>query len=352
MQFFKKILYTLILLVFLKSNTIAKEKNEEIIKDTTCTNSAPNLGHLQKKTFDIKSKNGKYFNALKNIFRGTAHFQGIYKLPSTNYLLITFADFKNNRSELIWLTSDNITNSYQYLKRTFLSINSIHWHAGALGGIDNWVSIPMENVGKKNLEKGIIQIYDFKDPLRPVLATEISTETHQTMATDIIKIANDRYLLASLKYTGIEFYLSKSSNLHDGFDEEAHFISKKNIINFPQHRKKLKGQSLQFYQKCDGEIFLAEFDNNSPIAPYISGKNQIYWYSLNLNLMRDDHIKDNNLLLSYHSKDTIPCRFDCQFDAGSSISIENNQLTIYSINHFYSFLNKKIKFSKFSIITQ
>ena len=126
----------------------------------------------------------------------------------------------------------------------------------------------------------------------------------------------------------MEFFISKSPDILDGFSEET------KIINTP-----ITGQGTDLVQQCDGKLFILDFDNSSSLAPILYGRNFVRLFSFDL--------KDGKTKLL--SKRILDSHRSCNFKAaGSHMITDDGKLLLYGSSFYRHFAGKHFKLCQFS----
>ena len=201
-----------------------------------------------------------------------------------------------------------------------------YWHAGGIAVLDNLLAVPVENPKTK---KSKIMFFDVTDPVAPEkLEVEILRPKSTTGTLLLNRLDDDRILVGGMVNGQIEFFLSKTPDIKDGFSNESSFMT-----------TPIKGQGTDLVRQCDGKLFVLDFDNTSSLAPIFYGKNFVQLFSLDLAQ------KKATLILKRIFDTNRSCNFKA---AGSHMVSEEGKLLLYGSSFYRHFGGKHFKLCQFS----
>ena len=141
------------------------------------------------------------------------------------------------------------------------------WHAGGLTRDGTILAVPLYGGSPR---RGAIAFYDLRDPERPEkLAVEIDRLGRKSMAVALTRLPGGHYLAAVLGgYDGlprrIEFYLSETDRLEDGFRASPVTLKFSEVQARPgQDRTFSHFQNVNFIRQADNRLYLVGFHNKS-----------------------------------------------------------------------------------------
>ena len=349
----------LILITLLSQNSFAYRDVNPCVE-----NVVESMKHLKRNGSDLRVRNNKiikgrkYTMGLFNKFGIDNHFQGIQRLFNSEYFVFSGGDYARKQGHLfigkiesksgaeLW-GENRIPWKKTPKKDKLISKikvgSKLWWHPGGLQTLGGILVVPSEDYKVTNT--AIIEFFDMSRPQRPVKFKHSIIRKHQDAGgVAITKLENGYYLLGVHATPEIDFYLSKSMRFEDGFDSKK-FMSwnKNNVQQNAGFTQEFGGSSMNFIKQCDGELFIATFNNSSKAAPIIKGKDWMSLYQIDF--------KDDLSAVSAVTKvaeKSFTCKGRCNFAAGVGVYITpSKQLHVYSINHFRNFWGSHIKFREF-----
>ena len=309
-----------------------------------------------------------YTTSIKNKMGFRNHFQGIARLPNKNYLVVSGSNVNEPMSSLYIIklnscaetgdwTSNIILNGQPPLDdgivKTIL-LDSVLWHAGDLGVMGDILTVPI--YGGKPL-RGKIIFYNVSNPQKPQkLDIEINRPAQKAYAVTLVRLTNGFFLVAVLSDRDIlkrrlDFYLSKSTNLLDGFEE-------KEVSWFTKNAKSLDGkdstfsdyQSINFIKQSDGRLFLLGLHNTIPSLRIIPGKDYGDLYEVKFpgkTTSESEPILEKPEITKIARKQFYCKDGFCNMDAGAGLYIsDSGEFSLYAVTFWLE--DNKIKFTSFS----
>jgi hypothetical protein len=204
-----------------------------------------------------------YTTSIRNMMGFRNHFQGIQRLTNTNYLAISGSNTNEPMSNIFIVKIDS------------------RREKGDLGEI---LAVPI--YGGSPL-RGKIIFYLMGNPENPQkLEMEVQRPDRKAYAVSLIKLKNGYYLLAALSDRDnmprrVDFYLSKSQNILDGFKPEfVSWFTDDIIATAGEDANFTDFQSISFLQQSDGRLFLVGFHNTALNLRIIPGRDYADLYSV------------------------------------------------------------------------
>jgi hypothetical protein len=216
----------------------------------------------------------RYTTSLDNKLGLNNHFQGMARLG--RHLVLSGGDPHKPAGELyvVRMASRKVTQPFRsnLWKSTLppeddtviarVQVDSGRWHAGGLDATGDLVVVPLEGGGADSR----VVFYDFTDPEAPRRIEEATIERDAPLASAAALAQRDdgRFVVAIWHYDTrrkLDFYLSRTKFIEDGFDGPVTVALPKGIYDFVAY------QCIQFVMQEDGALFLAGFENTSEQAP-------------------------------------------------------------------------------------
>lgn len=291
----------------------------------------------------------RYAFAPVNDFGLGNHFQGVRRLAGSRYLIVTGADTNDRAAHLFvvrmasrpdqgsWGTNLHRAShpNYGWLQiqrpeaddrvMARVDLDNQLWHAGGHDTLGALVAIPLTDGADSR-----IVFYDLRDPLHPEqLPASIERPASKAYAVSLAKVADGRTLIAIVTDTSIDFGISQSDQLADGFDVDT-FASWG--LDLPETEREAvdDAQNIDLLRQCDGELFLLLFRNTSSLSPVIPGKDLARLYRVTF----APGDAPNAPSLELRSRLEFACG-TCNFDAASGAYVSGGQqLALYGMQHF------------------
>ena len=217
-------------------------------------------GHIPK---------GAYRQSLTNFFGMHNHFQGIQRVPSTDYVVMSGSNPRQSELFVVRLASaDRVSEAGTPAENGIVSriaIDPVMWHAGGLSLEGTILAVPLYGGSPR---RGSIAFYDLRDPEKPEkLTVEIDRLGRKSVAVALTRLPGGLYLAAVLGgYDGlphrIEFYLSETSRLEDGFRAPSVTLRASEVQARPgQDRTFSHFQNANFIRQADNRLYLVGFHN-------------------------------------------------------------------------------------------
>lgn len=219
-------------------------------------------GHIPK---------GSYRQSLANFFGLHNHFQGIQRVADTDYVVVSGSNPRMSELFIVRLATgdrvseNNIPPENGIVAR--IGIDPVMWHAGGLSLDGTILAVPLYGGSPR---RGTIAFYDLRDPQKPEkLPVEIDRLGRKSIAVALTQLPSGLYLAAVLGgYDGlprrIEFYLSETDRLEDGFRSPSVTLRVSDVQARPgQDRTFSHFQSANFIRQADNRLYLVGFHNKS-----------------------------------------------------------------------------------------
>jgi len=221
-----------------------------------------------------------YRTSLRNWFGFRNHFQGIQRVPGSDYLVMSGSNIHEPMGNLFVIKMNGASTAVV----ASVSVDAVLWHAGGLGMDGPILAVPI--FGDSPLRSKVV-FYDMSRPEEPRrLSVEIERPGEKAYAVGLTRLENGRLLAAVLADRDgtprrIDFYLSQSDDLADGFLPEA-------VRWFTSHVQARDGQdsnfgdfqSVNFVRQADGRLYLVGFHNTVPSMPFIPGRDYADLYEV------------------------------------------------------------------------
>ena len=219
-------------------------------------------GHIPK---------GAYRQSLTNLFGLHNHFQGIQRVPDSDYVVVSGSNPRMSELFIVRLASgDRVSENSIPPENGIVArigIDPVMWHAGGLSLDGTILAVPLYGGSPR---RGTIAFYDLRDPEKPEkLPVEIDRLGRKSMAVALTRLPGGLYLAAVLGgYDGlprrIEFYLSETERLEDGFRSPSVTLRVSEVQARPgQDRTFSHFQNANFIRQADNRLYLVGFHNKS-----------------------------------------------------------------------------------------
>jgi hypothetical protein len=217
-------------------------------------------GHIPK---------GAYRQSLTNLFGLHNHFQGIQRVPETDFVVVSGSNPQMSELFIVRLAAGDRVSEHAIPPENGIvariAIDPVMWHAGGLSLEGTILAVPLYGGSPR---RGSIAFYDLRDPEKPEkLAVEIDRLGRKSMAVALTRLPGGLYLAAVLGgYDGlprrIEFYLSETERLEDGFRAPSVTLRVSEVQARPgQDRTFSHFQNANFIRQADSRLYLVGFHN-------------------------------------------------------------------------------------------
>jgi hypothetical protein len=224
-----------------------------------------------------------YRVSFKNRFGLWNHFQGVQRLPGTDYLIVSGSNPRSSLSQLFVLRQDD-DGTGEVVAR--IDVDPVMWHVGGLSMLGSMLAVPIHG-GSPRQSK--IVFYDLGNPDQPrKLPFEINRPSRKASAIALTRLRNGHYLAAVVaQFDGrplrVDFYLSRTHALEGGFDPEpATWLVSEVQAGPGQERTFDHFQAINFVSQADGRLFLVGFHNTFASASAFPGRDYADLYEVML----------------------------------------------------------------------
>ena len=219
-------------------------------------------GHIPK---------GSYRQSLTNLFGLHNHFQGIQRVPATDYVVVSGSNPRMSELFIVRLAAGDRVSEHSIPPENGIvariGLDPVMWHAGGLSLEGSILAVPLYGGSPR---RGTIAFYDLRDPEKPEkLPVEIDRLGLKSMAVALTRLPGGLYLAAVLGgYDGlprrIEFYLSETDRLEDGFRSPSVTLRVSDVQARPgQDRTFSHFQNANFIRQADNRLYLVGFHNKN-----------------------------------------------------------------------------------------
>jgi hypothetical protein len=222
-----------------------------------------------------------YRVSFKNRFGLWNHFQGVQRLAGTDYLVVSGSNPRASLGQLFLIRQDD-SGSGEVVAS--IDVDSVMWHVGGLSMLGSILAVPIHGGSPRQAK---IVFYDLGNPEEPrKLPVEIDRPSRKASATALTRLRNGHYLAAVVaQFDGrplrVDFYLSRTQALEDGFDPEpATWLVSEVQARPGQERTFDHFQAINFVSQSDGRLFLVGFHNTFVSASTLPGRDYADLYEV------------------------------------------------------------------------
>jgi hypothetical protein len=222
-----------------------------------------------------------YRVSFKNLFGLWNHFQGVQRLPGTDYLVVSGSNPRSSVGQLFVIRQEDTGTGAVVAS---IDVDPVMWHVGGLSMLGSILAVPIHGGSPRQAK---IVFYDLANPEQPrKLPIEINRPSRKASAAALTRQRNGRYLAAVLAaFDGrplrIDFYLSRTQALEDGFDPEPVTWLVSEVQAGPgQERTFDHFQAINFVRQADGRLFLVGFHNTFVSASALPGRDYADLYEV------------------------------------------------------------------------
>jgi len=150
-----------------------------------------------------------------------------------------------------------------------------HNHLGGIQISGDIMAVPLEDANGSN-PTGVIQFYDIRDPLNPVLLPTTITRPHNVGVVGFTQLPDGRYLVLATygNNAEIQYFLSAPNDLSSLSSTPTSTVQGSTIAGWFVGNNAggvYCFQNCNFITQTDGTVFLACTLNSSPAAPVVNG---------------------------------------------------------------------------------
>jgi hypothetical protein len=227
-----------------------------------------------------------YRSGLTNALFGLRnHFQGIQRLPQPGYLVISGANSQASDLFIVRFAEDGPQSrgcAGEVVAR--IEVDDELGHAGGLSMLGSILAVPLYRGSPRSAK---VVFYDLAEPEAPRrLPVEIARPGRKATATALTRLHNGHYLVAVLSAWDrlprrIEFYLSRTTVLHEGFHSEPVSWRVSGVeARQGQDRTFSHFQSINFIRQADGRLYLVGFHNSTGPQTILPGRDYADLYEV------------------------------------------------------------------------
>ncbi len=306
----------------------------------------------------------RYTARFENGLGFSNHFQGVQRLRRGNYLVLTGGDPNEPRSHIFiakmgsryaqggWrsnlIETGKPPDEDQMVR--VIGIDPDLWHAGGISVLGDILAVPIYGNGKNEGSQQVhakIVFYSMVKPEAPQrLNFTIDRPGVKAAAVALTKLPNGYILVAvwsdsdSLERR-LDFYISKSTNILDGFHQQKVTWLASNVqASIGQQPNFSNFQNINFITQTDGRLFLVGFHNTSDAAPTLPGRDFADLYEVKFPSETAEQDPPRLLvpnITKVENKQLICEDKQCNFDAAAGIYIDpNGILRLYATYHWAS----------------
>jgi hypothetical protein len=213
----------------------------------------------------------RYRTSARNWFGLLNHFQGIQRL-SGGYLALSGSNPRSSAAELFVV---RVAGSEGDVVAR-VALDSAMWHAGGLGMLGNVLVVPLHGATPRHAK---VVFYDVSNPETLVkLPVEIDRPGRKASAVACTELPNGHLIVAVLSaFDGeprrLDFYLSKSTKLEDGFvTEPVSWRVSEVQARAGQEKEFPYFQGISFVPQSDGRLYLVGFNNSFASPSFLPGR--------------------------------------------------------------------------------
>jgi hypothetical protein len=222
-----------------------------------------------------------YRVSIKNRFGLWNHFQGVQRLPGTDYLVVSGSNPRSSLSQLFVLRQDDDGNGEVVAR---IDVDPVMWHVGGLSMLGSILAVPIHGGSPRQAK---VVFYDLANPEQPrKLPVEIDRPSRKASATAVTRLPNGHYLAAVLaQFDGrplrVDFYLSRTQTLEEGFAPEPVTWLVSEVQAGPRQERTFDHfQAINFVRQADRRLFLVGFHNTFASASAFPGRDYADLYEV------------------------------------------------------------------------
>lgn len=317
------------------------------------------------------------------------HFQGLQRLRKGKYLVISGAepgdeDKIARMSQLFivrmgsrspkggWKSNvvQDVIPPEEDTMVGVVGIDSEMWHPGGLSSLGDILAVPIygKKAGKLNCEIVFFHTIDPEKPKR--FDVKIKRTGVKAGAVAMTRVPSGHYVVAvwsdsDKKPRRLDFYLSRSADFHDGFDEKKVFTWNAETVKVRNGQDKNFGnfQCVNFVNQADGRLYLIGTHNNfkgSPVSNLGKDYADLFEITFSVDILTNPNFDPNSIdpkkiratvtkvdNKHCYCKDVFSRLWQCNMNAASGIYLDHNGLLhLYSSYHWRQ--GHILRFNEFS----
>jgi hypothetical protein len=272
------------------------------------------------------------------------HIQGIQRLRGSNYFAVTASDGESSRVAIVHIASipeAYITSSVgppaENRVVKVMPISTTMKHAGGISASGDVVVVPIENGGASEIhfffapQGNIEDTYDLSDVYPNAIVSRDKTAGAVALTRFPSGAFQGRYLLAVLTHGSdgpLDFYLSRTQHLFDGFDPVVSWDIDDVRAGSGQDPTFDGHQNIDFVMQSDGAIYLLGTNNN-----WASGGGDDWGDLYRVEFANDD--PHNYPTVTKVANRHFDCKDHGNFDGGAGIYVNHDgKLALYAIDRY------------------
>ena len=232
-----------------------------------------------------------------------------------------------------------------------IDVDNRKWHAGGIQMAGPILAVPIYGDG----DRAQVRFFDFSRPETPAALediTLISPENSPSRAVGLIRIPNKHYLLLVWDDRNLYFYLSRTTDIHQGFDASTCFVVSPEDVRggFQTEGSGPFGfstyQNLTFVTDRSDGVYLVATRNTQVGSPVLTGKNFATLYKVSW--PGGDH--ERRPEIDRVESKQIHCHdHQCDFAAGAGTYVDaDGELFLYAVPHHLRDFNRRIPFNEYA----
>lgn len=290
--------------------------------------------HLKARTNGLIPK-PRYRVSIRNWFGLLNHFQGIQRVPFSDYVVFSGSNPRGGSADL-FVARMPAGQEGEVVRH--IEVDASMWHAGGLSVMNTILAVPLHQLSPRQAK---VVFFDLADPLNPrKLPIEIARPGRKAGSVAVTDLPSGRVLVAVLSaFDGLprrlDFYLSRTSSLSDGFLPEPTSWYVSDVRARPgQERSFSYFQSINFVRQSDGRLFLAGFNNSLASPAFLPGRDYADLYEV---VFPPSSISGATLAVPNLTKvatRSLTCRDGfCNMDAAAGLFVDpdSRSLSVYAM---------------------
>ena len=283
------------------------------------------------------------------------HFQGMQRLNQAPYLVLSGGDINEPMSHVFIVRmasrsadgswGSNVTSQGRPPAEdravATLGLDPYLWHAGGLSLLGDILAVPIESSTTRTSK---IVFYSLREPEAPRLFSYRIDRPHgKTGAVALTKLPNGYYLAAVWSDSDalprrLEFYLSRSTNFFDGFDENfVRWLPEEVQAASGQQADFSNFQNINFLTQTDGTLYLAGTHNTARAAPVEAGEDRADLYRVDFPeaTLAPEPVLQKPILTKVAGRRFFSERNQSNLDAAGGLYVDaSGTLALYAGFHF------------------
>lgn len=223
------------------------------------------------------------------------------------------------------------------------------WHAGGIQFVGHVLAVPIfGNEGDSE-----VRFYDFETPKNPKLIPEITIKrpSAKSNAVAVSRLVDGHYVALVWNDTWLDFHVSRTTDIRDGFRPNALSIHRDSIPGgFQDEGCGITGcgayQNLNLVRQCDGKLFLVGMRNTQKGSPTVTGKDYATLYRLD---WTTSGYQRPPRVTKLRARQYYCYNQQCNFGAGAGLYVaDRDHLWLYGASHWLHNGNRRYNFNEYS----